>query len=161
MLAMLKNLDTWIDDAVAYAGDREFDPNVLLTLRLHADMHPFTFQVQAATDAAKFAFARLAGKEAPSHPDTETTLEELRARLRSVIEYLEGFGPDDFEGAGERVVKLSFLPPGKVMLAGDYLTEMAMPNFFFHVTTAYALLRHAGVKLGKRRYIQTLTLQDA
>ena len=87
--------------------------------------------------------------------------EELRARLRSVIEYLEGFGPDDFEGAGERVVKLSFLPPGKVMLAGDYLTEMAMPNFFFHVTTAYALLRHAGVKLGKRRYIQTLTLQDA
>ncbi|NUP08479.1 MAG: DUF1993 domain-containing protein [Polyangiaceae bacterium] len=157
---MLKGLSACIDKAVAHATAKGFDPAVFTTARLAPDQYPLTRQVQAACDAAKFAAARLTGKTAPSHPDTETTIPELKARIDSVVEYLAGFSEKDFEGAKDRMISLPFFQ-GKAITSADYLNEMALPNFYFHVTTAYAILRHNGVDLGKRDFIGSLNLKDA
>ena len=103
--------------------------------------------------------ARLAGKEAPKHPDTETTMEELHVRVKSVVTYLETLKLEDFQGAETRTITLPFMP-GKACKGADYLVEMAMPNFYFHVTTAYSILRHNGVDVGKMDFIGSLNLQD-
>lgn len=161
MQKTLAYMTSWLDDAVGYAGEREFDPELLLAMRLSPDMRPLMFQLQSASDAVKLAFARLSGKDAPVHEDNQTTLAEIRTRMASVSDYLATFSPSDFEDAEDRWLTLSFLPEGKKIRAERYLFEMAQPNFFFHATTAYAILRHNGVKLGKRRFIQTLTLEDA
>ncbi len=157
---MLENLDRWVDKATQHATAKKFDPAVFVTARIAPDQYNFTRQVQAACDAAKFAAARLSGKEPPKHPDTETTVEELRARIASTVAYLKGFGPADFEGANARIVPLSWMP-GKGLAGADYLVELASPNFYFHVTTAYAILRHNGVDLGKVDYIGSINLRDA
>ena len=112
----------------------------------------------ARTDTAKLAAARLSGKDAPSHPDTEQTLDELRARLRAVIAYLDGFGEKDFEGAASRTISQPRWE-GKTMTGADYFLEHAIPNFFFHLSHAYAILRHNGVGLGKRDYLGQLSLR--
>src|SRR5262249_8338757 len=104
--------------------------------------------------------ARGAGKEAPSHPDTEQTLEDLQKRVQTVRAYLDSFKQSDLSGADARVLTLPFLE-GKTILGQNYLIEFAVPNFYFHVTTAYALLRHNGVDLGKRDFITGLTLREA
>jgi hypothetical protein len=156
---MLANLDGWLRKAEAHAKAKPFDPNVLLVARLAPDQYPLVRQVQSACDNAKFAAARLAGKEAPKHPDTEQTVDELHARIASVSEWLAGFTARDFEGADSRTVKLSWLE-GKGIAGKDYLLEMAAPNFFFHVVHAYAILRHNGVPLGKSDYLGSLTLRD-
>ena len=104
--------------------------------------------------------ARLAGKEAPSHPDTEKTWDELRTRVRAVREYLSGFKPADFEGAEERIISLPWMP-GKVLTGRDYVTEFALANFYFHLTTAYSILRHNGVDLGKAEFIGSVPFKDA
>lgn len=156
---MLNNLDAWLDKAVAHAKEKSFDPSVLLAARLVPDMFAFTRQVQSACDAAKFAPARITGKQPPSHPDTEQTLDELKARIKAVTTYLDTYQEADFKDADGKLLELSFLE-GKVLTAADYLYEMALPNFFFHVTTAYAILRHNGVPLGKRDYLGPLTLRD-
>lgn len=156
---MLRNLERWLDRAEAYAKEKSFDPDVLLSARLAPDQYALVRQIQAACDAAKFAAARTAHKEAPKHPDTETTLSEIRARLAATIVYLDGFSRDDFAGADERPVMLPFLD-GKTMRASHYLTEMAVPNFYFHLVTAYAILRHNGVPLGKRDFIGPVTLDE-
>jgi len=156
---MLTNLDKWIEKAVAHAKAKAFDPNVFVTSRLAPDQYPFVRQVQSACDSAKFPAARIAAKEPPKHPDTEQTIEELRARIATVLAYLDTFKPADFEGAEKRIVPLSFMP-GKGLAASDYLFEMALPNFYFHVTTAYAILRHNGVDVGKQDYIGSLNLKD-
>jgi hypothetical protein len=156
---MLKNLDKWLEAGEAFAAKKSADPNVLLTARLAVDQYALVRQVQAACDAAKFAAARLTGKEAPAHPDTEKTFEELHQRVRSVLAYLETFKAADFDGAEARAIELSFLP-GKVISGADYLHEMVLPNFYFHVTTAYAILRHVGVDLGKRDFIGSMNLRD-
>jgi hypothetical protein len=156
MKKMLGQLDKWLEAAVAYAKAKSFDPNVFVGVRLAPDQFAFARQVQTACDTAKLAAARLSGKEAPSHPDTEQTLDELRARVASVIAYLDGFSAKDFEGAATR----SITQPrweGKVMTGADYFREHAVPNFFFHVTHAFALLRHNGVGIGKRDYLGALT----
>lgn len=152
MKSMLHNLDRWLTKAGEHAKSKGFDPNVLVQSRLAPDQYPLARQVQSACDSAKFAAARLAGKEAPSHPDTETTIDELHARIAKVIDYIATFGEKDFENAETRKVPLSFLP-GKGMVGQKYLVQMATPNFYFHVTTAYAILRHNGVELGKRDFI--------
>ena len=157
---MLNNLDKWLDAAVAHAKAKSFDPGVLLTARLAPDQYSFTRQIQACCDGAKFTAARLAGKEAPKHPDTETTVDELHARIRSVVEYLDTFTEADFAETKGRTIALPFMP-GKVITAEDYLNEMALPNFYFHVTTAYAILRHNGVDIGKTAFIGSLNLRDA
>jgi hypothetical protein len=156
---MLDNLDKWLTKAEEHAKAKSFDPNVLCVARLAPDQYTLTRQVQAACDAAKFAAARTSGKTPPAHPDTETTIEQLHARVRSVVEYLRTFEAKDFEGAEARLVALSFMP-GKGMKSEDYITEMALPNFYFHVTTTYAILRHNGVPVGKMDYIGSVTLQD-
>jgi uncharacterized protein len=157
---MLQNLDKWLESGVAYAQKKSFDPNVLASARLAPDQYALVRQIQSACDGAKFAAARLTGKEAPKHPDTEQTIDELRARIRACIGFLDTVTEADFKGAETRAVALPFLE-GKTILGSDYLTEMVLPNFYFHVTTAYAILRHNGVDLGKRDFIGSLRLQNA
>jgi hypothetical protein len=155
---MLGNLDGWLRKAEAHAKAKSFDPNVLLASRLAPDQYPLVRQVQAACDGAKFAAARLATKEPPKHPDTEQTMDELHARIASVTSYLGTFAEKDFDGAEARIVKLP--REGKGMVGSDYLVEVALPNFYFHVNHAYAILRHNGVDLGKNDYLGARTLRD-
>jgi hypothetical protein len=157
MKKLLGSLDLCLDKAASHAAARKFDPAVLLQSRLAPDMFPLIRQVQIACDQAKYAASRAAGKDAPAHPDTEQTLDEIRARIATVIAYLGGFSAADFSGAGERRISLPRWE-GKSMTATDYVIEHAMPNFFFHTTTAYAILRHNGVDLGKRDYLGALSM---
>jgi hypothetical protein len=159
MAKMLENLDRWLDKGAEHATAKKFDVDSLLISRLAPDQFPLSRQIQSACDAAKFAAARAAGKEAPKHPDTEATVKELKDRIAAVVAYLRSFSEKDFEGAEERAVPLGFMP-GKGMKGGIYVREMALPNFFFHVTTAYAILRHNGVDLGKRDYLGPIDLID-
>lgn len=159
VIMTLENVERWFDKAAAYAESRSFNPEVFLTARLAPDQFHFTRQIQAACDAAKFLAARTAGKEAPKHPDTEDSAQALRARIRAVVEYLKTFTREDFAGADARVVPLNFLP-NKGLSGRDYLWQMALPNFYFHVSTAYAILRSNGVDLGKADYIGPLSLLD-
>ncbi|HET6983754.1 MAG TPA: DUF1993 domain-containing protein [Myxococcaceae bacterium] len=158
MKKMLGQMNGWIDKAEAHAASKDYDPSTLLQARLAPDMFPLVRQYQNACDTAKFAAAFTTGKEPPSHPDTEQTFAEVRARIASVIEYLGTFTAADFESAESREVKRPRWE-GKSMRAGDYFIEQALPNFFFHVTTAYALLRHNGLELGKRDFIGKLSFQ--
>jgi len=160
MSKMLTNLNRWLDKAVAHAEAKKFDPAVLLSARLAPDQYPLLKQIQAACDSAKSAAAHLSGQTQPKHPDTEQTLEEIRARIATCLAYLATFKASDFEGAETRPVSLPFLP-GKVILGADYLNEMALPNFYFHITTAYAILRHNGVNVGKIDFIGGLKMRDA
>lgn len=157
---MLAQLDKWLDAADAFAKTKSFEPNSFLGFRLAPDQFAFARQVQAACDVAKLGASRLTGKDAPSHPDTEQTLGELRTRVASVISYLNGFSAKDFEGAAARIVTQPRWE-GKVMSGADYFLEHAVPNFFFHITHAYAILRHNGVPVGKRDYLGALTLREA
>jgi hypothetical protein len=156
---MLTNLDKWLEASIAFAQKKSFDPNTLLTARLAPDQYPLVRQVQSSCDTAKFAAARLTEKEAPKHPDTEQTMDELRARIRSCLSYLDTFKAEDFAESEKRHVLLPFLE-GKFLLASDYLNEMAIPNFYFHITTAYSILRHNGVGVGKNDFIGSLNAKD-
>jgi len=155
----LVSMSQWLDKAEAFSKDKSFDVSVLLHCRLAPDQYHFIRQVQAACDAAKFAGARLTGKEPPKNPDTEQTLDELRARIRATIAFLEGLTTADFQGAEARAIELPFMP-GKVISGENYLRELAIPNFFFHITTAYSILRHNGVNLGKADFIGGLSVTD-
>jgi hypothetical protein len=158
MHKQLSQLDSWFDAAEAHAKAKSFDSSAFLGFRLSPDQFAFARQVQIACDTAKTATARLTGKEAPAHADDQKTIEELRARVKSVLSYLDGFTAKDFEGAAER----SITQPrweGKTMTGHDYFVEHAVPNFFFHLSTAYAILRHNGVPLGKRDYLGALSLR--
>ena len=156
MKKMLVQVDKWLETAAAYAATKSFDPNNFVGLRLAPDQLAFARQVQIACDTAKLAAARLAGKEAPKHADTEQTLEELRARVKDVVAYLGTFSESDFSEAATRVITQPRWE-GKVMSGADYFLEHAVPNFFFHTTHVYAILRHNGVGLGKRDYLGALT----
>jgi len=158
MKKQLGQLDKWLDAAATYAQEKKFDPNLVLIYRLAPDQFPLVRQIQSSCDTAKLAAARLAGKEAPSHPDTEQTLDEVHTRVRAVIGYLDGFSAADFAGAATRVITQPRWE-GKFMTGADYLLEHAMPNFYFHLSHTYAILRHIGVPLGKRDYLGTLTLR--
>ena len=154
----LTSADKWLDKAIAFAEAKKFDPEVLMVARLAPDQYPFLRQIQAGCDQAKYTVAKLAGKEPPAHPDTEKTIAELRARIRTVLDYLGTFTRDDFNGAEERKVSHTWMG-GKWARGGDYLDHFALPNFHFHMTTAYAILRHNGLDLGKRDYIHSLPFQ--
>ena len=157
---MLRNLDSWMKSAAAYADKKKFPVDNLIAQRLAPDQFTFVRQVQSACDNAKFLAGRLAGKEWPSHPDTETTFEQLHARIASVLSYLETFKPEDFKGAEERKITLPWLA-GKYVRGLDYMVQFGLPNFYFHVTTAYSILRHNGVELGKRDYLASMPTHDA
>ncbi len=158
MKKLLKNLDGCLEKAVAHATAKRVDPDVLLGTRLALDMFPLVRQIQNACDQAKWAAARSAGKQAPAHPDDEKTVADCRKRIATVIEYLDGFRAADFDGVAERRVALPRWE-GKSMSATDYVIEHAMPNFFFHFTMAYALLRHNGVDIGKRDYLGPVNMK--
>jgi hypothetical protein len=150
---MLKNLSVILKKAEADAEERKIDPAVFANARLAPDMRPLTGQIQMATDSAKGCAARLAGIEIPSFPDVETTFPELQDRIARTIAFVECVPAGEIDGSEGREVLLKF-PIGEMAFNGqDYLTNFAVPNFFFHVTTAYAILRHNGVQIGKMDYM--------
>jgi hypothetical protein len=149
----LANLKTILEKAAAHAEQRKIDPAVLVAGRLYPDMLPLSKQVQIATDHAKGAAARLAGLEPPKYEDTETTFAELIARIAKTITYLETFSAVQFDGADERAVSLTMRGNTLTFGGTEYLVGYALPNFYFHVTTAYAILRHGGVEIGKGDFL--------
>ncbi len=150
---MLQNLDGILDKGAASAAARKFDPAVLLGARLAPDMYPFTRQVQIATDHAKGGPARLAGLEPPKFEDGESSFAELKARVARVQEFLAGLKPAQIDGSEERRIMLKFGPREFEFTGLPYLTQFALPNFYFHYTTAYAILRHNGVDVGKKDFM--------
>jgi hypothetical protein len=152
----LGNLSAILDKAAAFAEARKVDQSVLLAARLYPDMFPLSKQVQLASDFAKGSVARLAGEEPPKYEDSEKTIPELKARLARTIEFLQGFDPARFEGAETREVALKIRDTVQRYPGLSYLSHIALPNFFFHATTAYDILRHNGVELGKRDFIGTV-----
>ncbi|HEY8519647.1 MAG TPA: DUF1993 domain-containing protein [Gammaproteobacteria bacterium] len=151
--AMLGNLDKILSKAEADAEARKIDPQVFLHGRLAPDMLPFTRQIQIMSDQAKGSASRLAGREPPKWADDEQTFADLHARIAKTIDYLKTFGRDDFGGWETRDVELKF-PNGTLSFEGkDYFLGFVIPNFYFHYTTAYLILRHNGVQIGKRDYL--------
>lgn len=154
---MLGNMPRWLDKAEAHAQARRFDPVVYLGLRLAPDMLPFVKQVQIASDTAKGCVARLAGQEIPSFPDTETTLDELRQRIQRTLDFVRSVPASAFEGAETRAIEIPLRNREPLKFTGQaYLLHFALPNLYFHATTAYALLRQAGVEVGKGDYLGSL-----
>lgn len=149
----LTNLRLILRKAHDHAQAQKIDGAVLLACRLYPDMHPLVRQVQIACDAAKFCLARLAGTEPPKFEDVEQTFDELYARIDKTIDYVKGVDAAKLEGSDERIVTLK-MPSGALEFPGAaYLLDFALPNFYFHLTTAYGILRHNGVELGKFDYL--------
>jgi hypothetical protein len=145
----LTNMAHQLDKAAAYAERKKFDTKVLAEARLIADMLPLARQVQIACDNAKGPVARMAGIEAPKHEDNETTFEELKARIAKTLDFIKTVKPEQFVGAETRDVVLKFPNLTLNFKGKDYLIKFALPNFYFHATMVYALLRKNGVELGK------------
>lgn len=150
---MLKNLNTILGKAEAFAAAKKIEPGVLEGLRLAPDMLSFVRQVQLASDFAKNSAARLAGVEPPKFEDSEKTLQDLKARVSKTIDYLETLTPAQFAGAETRHIVLPLRTRTIEMDGLPFLQKWVLPNFFFHVTTAYALLRHVGVEVGKQDFL--------
>lgn len=159
---MLTNLLAILDEAEKRAVDKKFDPAVLLQSRLSPDQFSLMQQIRTACDTAKLGAARLAGREkdAPVHEDNEQTLAEIKARVSSVIAYLQGFSRDVFASAAERRITQPRWN-GKTLSGQEFLNQHVIPNFYFHVVTAYAILRHNGVGIGKRNYLGDMPYREA
>lgn len=151
----LHNLNQMLGKATAYSETKKFEMDVLLNARLAPDQFHFIRQVQIACDTAKFCSARLTGKEAPSHADTEKTLADVKARIESTVQYLNTFSAKDFDGSETKQITQPRWE-GKYLIGKDYVLHHAVPNFYFHITTAYAILRHNGVDIGKKDYLGEL-----
>ncbi|HEV2284808.1 MAG TPA: DUF1993 domain-containing protein [Steroidobacteraceae bacterium] len=149
----LGNLSALLEKAVANAKERKFEPAVLLGARLAPDMFPLTRQVQIACDLAKNSVARLAAQEPPRFPDTEASFEELHARIARTVDYLRGVPASALEGAETRDIKVTAGDRTLEFKGLEFLERWAIPNVFFHITTAYAILRHNGVDIGKRDFL--------
>ncbi|MGA7327685.1 MAG: DUF1993 domain-containing protein [Rhodomicrobium sp.] len=156
VIRTLGNLSAILDKAAAHCEARKIDPSVLMHYRFAPDMYAFPRQLQVVTDQAKAMAARLAGLEVPSYPDTENTIEELKARLAKTLDFVKSVPQSKVEGSENRTIMLQ--PGGREMtLSGrDYVFGFVLPNFYFHAATAYDLLRHAGVELRKRDFIGAL-----
>lgn len=150
---VLANLSHVLEKGHAHAVARKFDPAVLLAARLAPDMLPLTRQVQIASDMSKFGVARLAGIEAPKFEDKEQTFEELRARIARTIDFVKGAPAGALEGSEDRTIKVPLRDRTLEFRGLDYLVRWVIPNVFFHVTTAYAILRHNGVDVGKNDFL--------
>jgi len=148
----LKSLETWLDKAEEYAGAKTFDVGVLMTGSLAPDMKPFIYQVQSACDYVKAAAAWLSGQTPPKHEDNEQTIDEVRARIRKTVAFAESVTEAQYAGAAEQKVGLSWAP-GKVLGGEDYLLQMTIPNVYFHIVMAFAILRHNGVDIGKMNFL--------
>jgi uncharacterized protein len=153
MVRGLENLSRILDKSVAQWKSEDQDLNLLLEARLAPDMHPLPRQIQITSDVAKMGAAKLAGVEPPSFPDEEKSFPELQQRIAKTLDYIRGFQPEQYEGAEARAIVLKF-PSGDMSLSGrDYLTGFVLPNFYFHITMAYGLLRHNGIAIGKMDYL--------
>lgn len=148
-LQMMENLIVILGKAEAHCEARNIKPEVMVATRLIPDMLPFSSQIQIAGDMAKGCIARLAGIEIPSYADTETTLVELKARLAKTIAFIKSVTPAQIDGSEEKEIVLKLRRGEKKMTGRDYFLHFVMPNFYFHVTTAYDILRVSGVDLGK------------
>jgi hypothetical protein len=155
----LRGLEANIQKAIDYAQSKSFDPDVLSSSRLAPDQFSFARQVQTACDNAKLGVFRLTEKTPPKDADGPMSMAELKARIRGAVQYLDGISEADFDDAKSREVILPYFD-GKALSAADYLNEYLLPNFYFHVTTAYQILRHNGVPLSKGDYIAGLSLRD-
>lgn len=149
---MLHNLSLILDKADAYATANKFEVSVLLNDRLAPNMFNFTRQVQIACDTAKLCASRLTGKEAPVNDDSEKTLAELKTRIQQTIGFLETVSAKDFEGSESKHISQPRWE-GKYLTGKEFVIEHALPNLYFHITTAYAILRHNGVDIGKKNYL--------
>jgi uncharacterized protein len=154
-IRMLGNLKGILQKASAYAQEKKIEESALLNARLFPDMLPFTRQVQIATDFARGTGARLAGREPPSFEDKEQTFAELVGRVERTIEYLRTLGPADVDGSEAREIVRPIRGEPKKFTGINYLLSYALPNFYFHTTTAYAILRHNGLVVGKTDFIGT------
>ena len=152
----LQSLSGILDKAVAYAAAKNIDGKVLVEARLFPDMFPLSRQVQIACDFAKGCSARLAGVEVPKYDDNESTLEELKARVAKTLAFIGTIKPEQLQGAEDRTITHEMRVMTLKLPGLQYLTGFALPNFYFHATTAYALLRHNGLELGKRDFIGPL-----
>ncbi len=151
---MLGNLSHLLDKAQAFVDEKGCDPAALTQFRLAPDMLPFTRQIQIACDAAKNGTARLSGVEAPKFADTEQTLVELKARIQKTLDYLATVPADAFKGSEDKEITFPVGPVNSRTMQGEaYLKHWVLPNMFFHITTAYAILRHNGVVIGKQDYL--------
>jgi len=150
---MLRNLAAWLEEAESFAKERDFEADRWLEMRLAPDQFALVRQVQSACDTAKFMASRLGGPEAPSFPDDEKSMVEVQKRISDTVAYLEGVTADMLEGAESKKVTLPFLPEGAWVTGEEYVVSFALPNLYFHVSTAYAILRERGVALGKRAFI--------
>ncbi len=153
MIRSLTNLSKILEKAVSQAEPRNIPLDYLVQARLAPDMRPLTFQIQTASDTAKGCAARLAGIDAPAMADTEASFPELQERIAKTIRFLESVKPEQLANAETRTVVLKF-PSGEMKFTGaDYVNGFALPNFYFHVLTAYAILRHNGIEIGKRDFL--------
>jgi hypothetical protein len=149
-----------LDKAAAFAAAKKIDPSVLLNTRLAPDMFPLVRQVQIATDLAKNGAARLAGVEPPRYEDKETTIDELKARLAKTIAYIKSVDAKQIDGAADRQLTFPLGPTNKGHMKGDdYLNHFVLPNVYFHLTTAYAILRHCGVEIGKQDFLGAIPMK--
>lgn len=152
----LEALDAMIDKAVAYAEAKKIEPDVLLAARLYPDMYPLKRQITSACDFAKLSVARLAGITPPKHDDTEKTFAELKQRIAETMAVLDGVKPEQMAGAEDKAITIKAGPRELSFTGRDYLLHFALPNFYFHCATAYGILRHNGLEIGKRDFMRRL-----
>jgi uncharacterized protein len=150
---MLTALSRVLDKAAEFAAAKKIDPAVLLASRLAPDMFPLTRQIQIAADFAKGPMARLAGLEVPKYDDNETTIDALKARIAKTLDYVKSFKVEQIDGSEERAIVLTVGGQPLTLTGQNYLVNFALPNFYFHMTAAYAILRHNGVEIGKKDYM--------
>ena len=153
VIRSLTNLRAILEKAAAHAEAKNIDPTVLVDARLYSDMYPLSRQVQIATDVAKGAASRLAGLEPSKYEDNESTFPELLARIDKTIALLESFRPEQIAGTEEKTILLPRHDRTSTFTGLAYLTDFVLPNVYFHVTTAYAILRHNGVEIGKKDFL--------
>lgn len=152
-ILMLNNLSAILEKAAAHAEVKKIDPSVLINSRLYPDMFALARQVQIATDNVKGSVARLAGVEPPKYEDDETTFAELIARIRKTTDYLATFKPEQIDGSEEKAITLKFRNSSREFVGMPYLLNYVLPTVYFHIVTAYGILRHNGVEIGKQDYI--------
>jgi len=153
-LQMLPCVSAILDKTAAHAAAKKIDPLVFVDARLYPDMFPLSRQIQIATDFAKGACARLASVEPPKYADTEKTIDDLKARIAKTTDFIREFKPSQIDGSEEREISLTLGGQPQKFKGEAYLIGLVLPNFFFHVTTSYAILRHNGVELGKQDFMR-------
>lgn len=153
VLQILSSLSNILDKAVAHCEARKIDPAILINYRLAPDMFPLSRQVQIVTDQAKGMAARLGGAEVPSYADTEVSFSDLKARIAKTIEFVKSFKPGQIEGSEDKEIVLKVGGNEMKFKGGQYLTHFVLPNLYFHAATAYDILRHCGVPLGKKDFL--------